>query len=65
MLRERASYGCRRATALVNRHFGTASNRERVRRVMEPDGRTVPVTTRRRNGRASMGGVACDGSNER
>lgn len=61
----RATYGYRRATALVNRHFGTAYNRKRVRRVMELNGWTLPVKTRRRNGRAHTGRVARDGSNER
>lgn len=65
VLRERATYGYRRATALVNRHYGTAYNRKRVRRVMELNGWTLPVKTRRRNGRAHTGRVARDGSNER
>lgn len=65
VLRDRATYGYRRATALVNRHYGTAYNRKRVRRVMELNGWTLPVKGRRRNGRAHTGRVARDGSNER
>jgi putative transposase len=65
VLRERATYGYRRATALVNWHYGTAYNRKRVRRVMELNGWTLPVKGRRRNGRAHTGRVARDGSNER
>ena len=65
VLRERATYGYRRATALVNRHFATAYNRKRVRRVMELAGWTLPVKAQRRNGRAHTGRVARDGSNER
>lgn len=65
VLRERATYGYRRATALVNGHFGTRYNRKRVRRVMELNAWTLPVKTRRRSGRAHTGRVARDGSNER
>lgn len=65
VLRDRATYGYRRATALVNRHFGLRYNRKRVRRVMELNGWTLPVRTRRRTGRAHTGRVARDGSNER
>ena len=34
MLRERGSYGYRRAQRIVNRAFGTGYNRKRIRRVM-------------------------------
>lgn len=65
VLRERSTYGYRRATALVNRAFGTAYNRKRVRRVLELQGWTLPGRTTRRSGRAHTGRVARDGSNER
>lgn len=65
VLRERATYGYRRATALVNRHFGTRYNRKRVRRVLALAGWTLPVRGPRRSGRPHRGRVARDGSNER
>lgn len=68
VLRERATYGYRRATALVNRLYsasGVHYNRKRVRRVMELQGWTLPVRVKRRSGRAHTGRVARDGSNER
>jgi putative transposase len=65
VLRDRASYGHRRAAALVNRAYGAAYNRKRVRRVMELNGWTLPVRGPRRSGRAHTGRVARDGSNER
>ena len=65
VLRERATYGYHRATALVNWYFGTAYTRKRVRRVMELNGWVLPVKRRRRNSRTYTGRVARDGSNER
>ena len=65
VIRDRATYGYRRVTALVNGACGTAYNRKRVRRVMELNGWTLPVRARRRSGRAHTGRVARDGSNER
>ncbi|MBK9066627.1 MAG: IS3 family transposase [Gemmatimonadetes bacterium] len=65
VLLERATYGYRRATALVNRHFGTRYNRKRVRRVLALAGWTLPVRGPRRSGRPHRGRVARDGSNER
>ncbi len=64
-IRDRATYGYRRVTVLVNRACGTRYNPKRVRRVMELNGWTLPVRTRRRSGRAHTGRVARDGSNER
>ena len=40
MLRERASYGYRRARRIVNRAFGAGYNRKRIQRVM----RLCPAT---------------------
>ena len=65
VIRDRATYGYRRVTVLVNRACGTRYNPKRVRRVMELNGWTLPVRTRRRSGRAHTGRVARDGSNER
>ena len=50
VLRERGSYGYRRATALVNRDFATQYNRKRIQRVMKIKGLTLPLRRRRRNG---------------
>ena len=65
VIRDRATYGYRRVTALVNGACGTAYNRKRVRRVMELNGWTLPVRARRRSGRAHTGRLTRDGSNER
>ena len=65
VLRDRASYGYRRATALVNHAFGATYNRKRVRRVLELQGWTLPRCVTRRSGRAHTGRVARDRSNER
>ena len=65
VIRQRAAYGYRRVTALVNREFGTTYNRKRIRRVMDICGWTLPRSGRRRTGRAHTGLIRCDGSNER
>jgi putative transposase len=65
VIRDRATHGYRRVTALVNRACGTAYNPKRVRRVMALNGWTLPVRVRRRSGRAHTGRVARDSSNER
>jgi putative transposase len=65
VIRDRATYGYRRVTALVNGACGTRYNRKRVRRVMALNAWTLPVRARRTSGRAHRGRVARDGSNER
>ena len=65
VIRQRAAYGYRRVTALVNREFGTMYNRKRIRRVMDICGWTLPRSGRRRTGRAHTGLIRRDGSNER
>ena len=65
VIRDRATYGYRRVTALVNRACGTQYNPKRIRRVMALNGWTLPVRVRRRSGRAHTGRIARDGSNER
>ncbi len=65
MLRERASYGYRRARRIVNRQFGTTYNRKRIQRVMRLYGLALPVRGRRRRGRRHEGQVECVISNQR
>jgi len=65
VIRQRAAYGYRRVTALVNREFGTMYNRKRIRRVMALCGWTLPRSGRRRTGRAHTGLIRREGSNER
>jgi transposase InsO family protein len=65
VLRERGSYGHRRARVLVNRAFGTSYGRERVRRLMRLYGMAVPVRGRRRSGRAHRGVIQREESNQR
>src|SRR3989337_1442251 len=65
VIRQRAVYGYRRVTALVNREFGTTYNRKRIRRVMTICGGTLPRSGRQRTGRAHTGRIRRDGSNER
>lgn len=65
VIRQRAAYGYRRVTALVNREFGTTYNRKRIRRVMAICGWTLPRAGRQRTGRAHTGLIRRDGSNER
>ncbi len=65
VIRQRAAYGYRRVTALVNREFGTTYNRKRIRRVMDLCGWTLPRSGRRRTGRAHTGLIRREGSNER
>jgi len=64
VLRERGSYGYRRATVLVNRQFATGYNRKRIQRVMRLSGLAVPRRSRR-HGRAHRGRVRCEASNQR
>lgn len=64
VLRHRATYGSRRATALVKHEYPTSYNRKRVRRVTEREGWTLP-TRQRRTGRAHTGRAARESSNER
>lgn len=65
VIRERASYGYRRVTAVVNRAFGTTYNVKRVRRVMALNRWTLPRSARRRTTRAHTGLVQRPHSNER
>lgn len=65
MLRERGSYGYRRARRIVNRAFGTDYNRKRIQRVMRLYGLALPVRGRRRRGRRHDGRVECVISNQR
>lgn len=65
VLRERASYGYRRAHWVVNRTFGTGYNRKRIQRVMRLYGLALPVRGRRRRGRRHEGQVECVVSNQR
>jgi putative transposase len=65
VIRTRATYGARRAHALVNRGFDTGYNLKRIRRVMEISGWTLPRNARRRTGRAHTGLIRRAASNER
>jgi putative transposase len=65
VVRERASYGYRRITAVVNRGFGTRYNRKRIRRVMAINAWTLPRPAKRRSTRAHRGHVARPFANER
>jgi putative transposase len=65
VLRERGSYGYRRATILVNRAFGAGYNRKRIQRVMRLTGLALAVRRRTGNRRPHRGTVAMPGSNQR
>jgi putative transposase len=65
VVRERASYGYRRITAVVNRSFGTQYNRKRIRRVMAIEQWTLPRPAKRRSTRPHRGHVARPLANER
>jgi putative transposase len=65
VVRERASYGYRRVTAVVNRAFGTTYNRKRIRRVMALNAWTLPTHAKRRSTRAHRGAVHRLRANER
>lgn len=65
VLRERGSYGYRRATVLVNRAFGAGYNRKRIQRVMRLTGLALAVRRRAGNRRPHRGTVAMPGSNQR
>jgi len=65
VLRERGSYGYRRATILVNRAFGAGYNRKRIQRVMRLTGLALAVRRRAGNRRPHRGTVAMPGSNQR
>jgi len=65
VLRDRGSYGHRRARVLANRKFKTRYGRERIRRLMRMYGLAVPVRGRRRNGRPHRGKIRREASNER
>lgn len=65
VLRDRGSYGHRRARVLVNREFDTRYGRERIRRLMRMYGLAVPVRGRRRNGRPHRGLIRREASNQR
>lgn len=65
VLRDRGSYGYRRATVLVNRAYETGYNRKRIQRVMRLTGLALAVRRRRRNGRPHRGVVTMPGSNQR
>jgi len=65
VLRERASYGYRRAHWVVNRTFATRYNRKPIQRVMRLYGLALPVRGRRRHGRRHEGQVECVIPNQR
>lgn len=65
VLRERGSYGYRRATVLVNRAFGAGYNRKRIQRVMRLSGLALAVRRRAGGRRPHRGTVAMPGSNQR
>lgn len=65
VLRERGSYGYRRATILVNREFGVRYNRKRIQRVMRLTGLALAVRRRGGHRRPHRGTVAMPGSNQR
>lgn len=65
VLRDRGSYGYRRATVLVNRAFETRYNRKRIQRVMRLTGLALMVRRRSRNGRPHRGRVMMPRSNQR
>lgn len=65
VIRERASYGHRRVTRLVNHDFNAGYNKKRIRRVMKMHSLQLPTKNRRRNGRPHLGRIIRDGSNER
>jgi putative transposase len=65
VIRDRASYGYRRVTAVVNRAFGTTYNVKRIRRVMAMNRWTLPRPVRRRSTRPHTGLVQRPRSNER
>lgn len=65
VIRDRASYGHRRVTALVNHDFGTGYNKKRIRRVMKMHDLQLPTKNHRRSGRPHLGRIIRDGSNER
>ena len=65
VLRDRGSYGYRRARVLVNRAYGMGYNRKRIQRVMRLTGLALAVRRRRRNGRPHRGVVTMPGSNQR
>lgn len=65
VLRERGSYGYRRATVLVNRAFGAGYNRKRIQRVMRLTGLALAVRRRAGTRRPHRGTVAMPGSNQR
>ena len=67
--RERASYGCRRTCAMVNRDRRQRGekpyNRKRIRRIMRMAGLTLPGKLRRRMGRPHTGTISMPASNQR
>ncbi len=65
VVRERASYGYRRITAVVNRGFAMHYNRKRIRRVMAIEQWTLPRPMKRRSTRAHRGLVQRPFANER
>ena len=65
VLRDRGSYGYRRATVLVNRAYKTGYNRKRIQQVMRLTGHALAVRRRRRNGRPHRRVVTMPGSNQR
>ena len=65
VIRDRASYGHRRVTTLVNHDFKTGYNKKRIRRVMKMYNLQLPTKNRRRNGRPHLGRIIREGSNER
>ncbi|HEY2850842.1 MAG TPA: IS3 family transposase [Gemmatimonadaceae bacterium] len=65
VVRERASYGYRRVTAVVNRSFATTYNRKRIRRVMAINAWLLPRAAKRRSTRPHRGSVERPRVNER
>jgi len=65
IVRERASYGYRRITAVVNRCLGTHYNRKRIRRVMAIEQWTLPRPMKWRSTRPHRGLMQRAFANER
>jgi hypothetical protein len=65
VIQERASYGHRRVTRLVNNDFEAGYNKKRIRRVMKMHNLQLPTKNRRRNGRPHLGRIIRDSSDER
>ncbi len=63
--KSRATYGYRRAWAMVNRTFRAGYNRKRIRRLMRMHALMLPPRIHRRQGRPHLGQVQQPASNQR